>query len=305
MSKILISTDWEHTLRNPHGLDLNIVALMLYAQSKQIPVALTTFRDIESTVMYMLYPWQHQKPTTHDDALAASIHYWQTHFFQSLNFQFNSINARCQPAHQTNYYQTVLLPLEKKLTEEIINNRILSDSAMVRNKIQEYTQHKEDRIENNDVKQAQIQWLLQQYPDHVIYHIDDNETICNELPNKLSTLTPTAAIQILHYKTPPLFSNDCSALFQTIGLDRELNELTNNQMTFTNEFHCLSLILIFLLNTPLEPTALAQIKTQLDGLSLSPQTTIIHKLINALLHMHSGSNKLTYLIPNKHTAWPF
>lgn len=83
---------------------------------KNIPVGLTTHRDIENTALYTLYYWQYEKPEDEATALAAAISYWDKHLFKSYNIQFDFINARYQPLHgDINYYQHFLLPLEKKV----------------------------------------------------------------------------------------------------------------------------------------------------------------------------------------------
>lgn len=160
---IIISIDWDHTFRNMSGLDLNILAIARFAKSKQISVGLTTHRDIENTTLYTLYYWQYEKPQDNSDALAAAISYWDQHVFKPLNLAFDFINARYQPISSPhNYYKTTLYPLEKKLAEEINNHHILNDKQMVKNKIQEYVR-KEPLMENNEFKQAQIAWLINQY----------------------------------------------------------------------------------------------------------------------------------------------
>lgn len=129
---VIISIDWDHTFRNISGLDLNILSLIFYAKSKNIPVGLTTHRDVENTILYTLYYWQYQKPEDETMALAAAISYWDEHLFKPCHIQFDFINARYQPLHDnTNYYQQILYPLEKKLAEDIITNHILDDMMTV------------------------------------------------------------------------------------------------------------------------------------------------------------------------------
>src|SRR5690242_10134687 len=77
MKKPIISIDWDHTFRNMHGLDLNLLSLVCYSKAKGIPVGLTTHRDIENTTLYSLYHWQFKKPENNKIALAAAINYWQ------------------------------------------------------------------------------------------------------------------------------------------------------------------------------------------------------------------------------------
>ena len=94
---LIISIDWDHTLRNLAGLDISILSLILYAKSKNIPVGLTTHRDKENTVLYTLYNWQYEKPKDETIALAAAISYWDKNFFKPYNIELDFINGRYQP----------------------------------------------------------------------------------------------------------------------------------------------------------------------------------------------------------------
>lgn len=253
-SQPIISIDWDHTFRNMHGLDLNMLAVVCYAQAKNIAVGLTTHRDIENTTLYSLYHWQFQKPKNKEMALAAAIHYWQKYLFYPLEIKFDFINARYQPNYEnSNYYEKILLPHELNLFLEIEQKNILQDQEAVKNKVVQH-QKKEDSIQHNEFKGAQINWLIKHYENNfngALYHIDDSQEVCDFLFEEFKKVNSECTKEIItvHYHHPPLFYNKhCSAFLEDIGLFAEWNRFLAHGCTplpySSNHFLYLSLCLL-------------------------------------------------------------
>lgn len=188
INEMIISIDWDHTLRRTNGLDLNLVILMMYAQANSIPFGITSHRDIENTVLYTLYYWQHRAPERNCDALAAAINYWLNGFFMPMHIKFDFINTRYQPMFKDkNYYQDVLLAVELELESKINKNKILQNQPLVRSTIAELTSNKEQLMPDNEYKESQIAWLCEKYihqsdKNKLIVHIDDDQKLCHHLP---------------------------------------------------------------------------------------------------------------------------
>ncbi|MFI4956159.1 MAG: hypothetical protein ACHQAX_02995 [Gammaproteobacteria bacterium] len=287
---MIISIDWDHTFRNVTGIDLNILALVLYAQSKQIPVGLTTHRDLENTTLYTLYHWQHG-PHSNDerDALAAAIHYWDENLFKPLNIRFDFINARYQPRCKgINYYQHSILPLEKRLAEEILVNGILNAPEVVRNKIGEYAVP-EELLDNNEFKEAQIFWLSNMYQhvhDHAtLYHIDDSRDVCDFLPEKLTQLKNGLTVKTILYRSSPLFSNKaCLECLSDIGLLDDINDFINQheiENLIQDHRKCLAVVMAVLQMDGLSDEVISTIEDVLHeiGESMNSDTDKLHKFV--------------------------
>ncbi len=294
---LIISIDWDHTFRNMAGIDLGILSLVLYAKAKQIPVGITTHRDLENTTLYTLYPWQHQIADDEHDALAAAISYWDEHLFKPLNITFDFINARHQVRYaQGNYYEDKLLPLEKKLAQEIIHNHILNNPALVREKIQQYAMI-EEPVFNNDAKQAQIVWLSQQFSHHetfpMIFHIDDSHEVIQQLPFEFPH------VQTIFYEHAPFFSNQgCEKLLSDIGF---IEDIQNFSLTawLENPLQGLALCLA-LLQFNLSADQLFMLEQDLKKLKplLNDNLLGVYQLIIDLLTMTKANNRQIYLLDN-------
>jgi hypothetical protein len=289
---MIISIDWDHTFRNVSGIDLNILALVLYAQSKQIPVGLTTHRDLENTTLYSLYHWQYARHSMDKrDALAAAIHYWDENLFKPLNIRFDFINARYQPrCNDISYYHHFILPLEKSLAEEILTHGILNDPEVVRNKIKEYA-ISEGLMDNNEFKEAQILWLSNVY-QHVhanatLYHIDDSRDVCEYLPEKFLELHPQTRLTVktIFYQNSPLFSNqshvECLA---DIGLLTDISLFINHQEIknlLQNHQRCLAVVMAVLQSDSLSDDVFATIDDVLNEIEKSMSLDIVnlHKFV--------------------------
>lgn len=239
----LISIDWDHTFRNTHGLDLNLLALVCYANAKNIPIGLTTHRDIENTTLYTLYHWQYEKPNHDSVALAAAINYWLNNILRPLNIKLNFINARYQPNyHQKNYYNEVLLPHEQILAHEIKLNNLLDDRDNVKRMILKYQKVNEGEINHNEYKGAQIAWLSEYFKNKFsgrIYHIDDNSDVCDLLVDDLENIkSDNIDVNTIYYHDAPLFANkSCAALLKDIGLIDDWERfITNNYLPFCDNY---------------------------------------------------------------------
>lgn len=294
----IISIDWDHTFRNMAGIDLGILALVLYAKSKHIPVGLTTHRDLENTTLYTLYPSQYQKPDDIHDALAAAISYWDQHLFKPLNITFDFINVRYQPRYETgNYYQDKLYDLEKKLAQEIMENYILDNSLRAQEKIKEYAQA-EDLLANNKYKEAQMLWLSEQFTKEghssFIYHIDDDPGVCQQLPHEFSN------VHTIFYEHSPFFSNQSSLEFlDKIGM---LNDMQNfiNQPFIDDPQRCLSLCLALLQVITVDDALFAMIETVIKDMKSSVTTDLIYlyQLMESLLRSIKITGQPVYLLNN-------
>ncbi|MGB6977313.1 MAG: hypothetical protein WBE18_07685 [Gammaproteobacteria bacterium] len=311
---LILSIDWDHTLRNLSGLDINILSLIAYANSRQIPVGLTTHRDIENTTLYTLHYWQYEKPKAESTALAAAISYWNTRFFDPLNIKIDFINARYQPLYnKSNYYNQVLLPHENCLANDIIVKGILQDSNRVRDAIKNYALQKEPAFENNEHKEAQISWLGNRYAREfdkiVIYHIDDDKELCEALPKKIKQMTATnenIAVKIVPYCIMPLFANKESLpLLQDIGLmdDIELflNHCNSSMIPFAdNPSRCLSVCLCLLQMYDSEQSILSLIKKTIDRIKPQLKGAILNfiQLIENIIKIVQLSKHPVYLLSN-------
>lgn len=251
MKQPIISIDWDHTFRNMNGLDLNILSLVCYAKAKNIPVGLTTHRDIENTTLYALYYWQFKKPENDKIALAAAIHYWQKYFLDPINVKFDFVNAKYQPNYSNeNYYEKVLLPHEMKLAFEIKQKNILDAPDMVKQIIHQY-QQKEDLIDNNEFKGSQLDWLVKHYENKcngTIYHIDDSREVCDFLLDEFQKININRHIKIntIFYDKIPLFYNEhCVDFLRKIGLLFDWETFVKNDCApfCNNKFLYLSLCL--------------------------------------------------------------
>lgn len=294
----IISIDWDHTFRNMEGIDLGILAIVLYAQSLAIPVGITTHRDQENTTLYTLYAWQYKKPDTQAHALAAAISYWDAHLFKLLNINFDFINARHQVnSGEENYYQNVLLPLEKKLSHEIIANNILNDGSIVRKKLQEYA-IAEGAVENNEFKEAQILWLSEKFSERdalpIIYHIDDSADVCQQLANRFRH------VNTVFYEQSPLLSNEtCVKMLKDIGFIDAAQQFLH-QPPLQNPLYCLSLCLAVSQMFLPDNAMIEVIRTTLVELEpqLPPDLINLHQFINRLIEtMHSRQAGI-YLLKN-------
>lgn len=230
MKTPIISIDWDHTFRNMHGLDLNILTLICYANAKGIPVGLTTHRDIENTTLYSMY----QKPENNKIALAAAINYWQRYFLDAINIKCDFINARYQPNyHNENYYEKVVLPHEMNLAFEIKQKNLLDNPEAINKIISQY-QQKEGIINNNEFKGSQINWLSNHYENKfngTIYHIDDSHEVCNFLLDEFQKMNPASHIKIntIFYNKSPMFYNEkCGMLLEDIGLFADWESFLKN-----------------------------------------------------------------------------
>ncbi len=297
---VIISIDWDHTLRNMEGIDLNLLALVLYAKSKNIPVGLTTHRDLENTTLYTLYYWQYEKPKNESDALAAAISYWDKHLFKPLNITFDFINARYQPRYQhDNYYQEKLFPLEQKLAEEIILNRILDDRDIVQEKIKQYAQV-ESILEGNEYKETQIRWLLNFFQpiedSFTLYHVDDNKEVCQHLSKQRS-------VNAIFYEKSPLFSNEISVeLLENIGLLDDMQRLMEHDVVdiFDNQQRWLAVIMAILQMPYINNEIFLIIESVLKKMALSLKLELVHlhDFITRLLIETKRNGHPIWLMPN-------
>ncbi len=304
---IIISIDWDHTLRGMHGIDLGLLALAMYAKSKSIPVGLTTHRDIENTTLYTLYYWQHKPPKRSEDALAAAISYWDKLCFKPFNLQFDFINARYQPrTGKGNYYQDVLYPLEQKLAGEIRENMILENPLLVQEKMHTYAQ-KEHPIENNDAKEAQIIWLCGQFKEAMIYHVDDSPEVCGDLPRKFSRLNKNRNHRvktIFHETTPILNSEAYAELLIKIGLLEDMGKLFKQQYntanTFEGQLKALAISLALLQADGPNSTACQAVEQLLNQLKpvLHVKHASLHGLIERLLKQAKEEGAMPSVLSN-------
>lgn len=249
MDNLIISIDWDHTLRKTEGLDINLLILVLYALAKKIPIGLTTHRDIESTVLYSLYFWQNHPPKYNEEALSAFISYWQTLFFTPMNIEFDFINARYQPiSGNQNYYSSVLLPLEKKLADEIVVNDILKEPHIVRLKILEYTSQKESLTESDQFKEKQMEWICNKYKGQLpinIVHIDDNETLTHNLPLIFSQVSRTlhASVKTIFVQDNfVLLNEDFLSFLNNIGLIKYAESILSPDFKITKKINSKELL---------------------------------------------------------------
>lgn len=266
----IISIDWDHTLRNLQGLDLNILALINYAKAKKIPVGLTTHRDIENTTLYSLYYWQNQQPANIKIPLAAAISYWPV----TVDF----INARYQPLYlEENYYEKIILPHEKMLAFEINENKLLADPNKVKSFLAKYHEFKEGELKDNEFKEAQINWLNNQYKG-TIYHIDDNQDVCRVLPKTFKN------VQTFWYQQAPLLANEsCGSIFNDIGFIEDWDAfIAHEGAPFSdNEELYLSLCLFATQYCYHEINFLEKIALHLNQI-MSPQVFLIKDLIQQI-----------------------
>lgn len=310
---IIISLDWDHTFRNMTGIDLNILALSLYAKSKHIPVGLTTHRDLENTTLYTLYPWQYQTPQNDSDALAAAISYWDKHLFKPLNLEFDFINARYQPRYDNNnYYNDVLYPLEKKLAEEITLHRILDNPPIVREKIREYGQI-ENFIADNEFKETQLLWLSKVFSSNenplTFYHLDDSSAVCESLSTAFAKLTTktNVAVKTIFYQHSPLFANECCIeLLTQIGLLQDIQNFIRYpeymNEGFDNPLQCLALCLAVLQIPYIDNAIFSKIEKILTQaqvkLLLKPENENLYHFVEKLLRETKTTGQALCIMPN-------
>lgn len=279
-TKTIISIDWDHTLRKMDGLNLNLLILILYAQAKKIPVGLTTHRDIENTTLYTLHHSQFSPPENNDDALAAAIFYWQQHIFSPLKIKFDFINARYQPiCDALNYYESVLLPLETQLADDILTQKILLSPERVREKIKTYTAQQETKLIHNNYKEMQIAWLCHQYDeDHLsIIHLDDDDQLIQNLPSSFKNYYQQEKIvdlKTIHVEDESLLRNEMYFNFlKQIGFidDAETfiqaDDMHLKQFLFCNQRLALSLCLLLTQIYYAEVKILEKIKMLLNKLA--------------------------------------
>lgn len=298
MNNTIISIDWDHTFRNMAGIDLGILALVLYAQSQHIPVGLTTHRDLENTTLYTLAYAQYRIPEEESDALAAAISYWDKHVFKPLNIYFDFINARYQVRYETgNYYQDKLLELEKKLAEEIIQNRILDNPKTVQEKVAQYAKAEEPLL-NNEYKEAQILWLSEQFAQSgtlpTIYHIDDNQEVYQQLAHQFSH------VHTIFYQHSPLFSNQSCIPFVTeIGLLNDMQAFATGEWP-ENPLRGLSLCLAMLQVVMIDDALFDIIEKKFQDLksAITPDLIRLYAFIEGLLLAIKTKKQPIYLLNN-------
>ncbi len=294
----IISIDWDHTFRNMAGIDLGLLALVLYAKSKHIPVGLTTHRDLENTTLYTLYHWQYQKPDDIHDALAAAISYWDKRLFRPLNITFDFINARYQPRYETgNYYQDKLYGLEQKLAQEIMQHHILDNPQLVQEKIKQYAEA-EEPLANNEYKESQLLWLSEQYAKEgtlpTIYHIDDDHGVCQQLPHQF------LHVHTIFYEHSPFFANqNIMEFLSEIGLLSDMQNFIHSPH-LDDQQCCLSLCLALLQVVSVDDALFAVLETVIKDMKSSLTTDLIplHQLIENLLMALKTTGQPVYLLNN-------
>jgi hypothetical protein len=296
---LILSIDWDHTFRNTEGLDLQILGLVCYAQAKNIPWGLTTHRDIENTT---LYAFDSDQNTV--DALATTIYYWQQHILKPFGLQANFINARYQPLYvDSNYYQQIVLPHEKQLTADIVEQTILQNPQAMREKLRYYVTIREPILTNNEFKQAQLKWLNDHYahtPSTIIFHIDDHEPLC-----RYWQTANDPYLQAIHYATTPLFSNaSASLLAEKIGLLADLawfiQTLTTAAAFQENPRLCLALCLFAMQIHANNPTILSALEKIILSLSLTLTDDLqaLAKFIHYILQLTQTNQQAILLIEN-------
>lgn len=207
------------------GLDINLLMLALYANAKQIPVGLTTHRDIENTTLYTFCPALENNETSNDDALAAAISYWNEALFSQMELNFDFINARYQPIYnEKNYYETTLLPFEKRLADDINLQNFLNDRDKIELKMTEYLSLKEPVMANNDYKELQINWLCERYAQHInkgspVFHLDDDANVTKHLQSALEKKHQSKSVKPIFMDDESLLANPpFLALLEHIGV---------------------------------------------------------------------------------------